>query len=102
MERLKERFLNREKVKNYLGICRKAGYIIIGSDNLKNYDKKMYLILADKNLSKTMIKIVERFPKIETIYVEDLAELVGIENCKIIAIKNHGLVEEIKKYIIGD
>ena len=31
---------NFEKVKGYIGIARKAGYLIIGGDNIKNHKKK--------------------------------------------------------------
>ena len=94
--------MNREKIKNYLGICRKAGYVIIGSDNLKIYDKKLYLIIADSDVSKTTKKVIDKFSQIETVYVENLSELVEIENCKIVAIKNFGLSEEIRKQLRGE
>lgn len=101
-QKLKEKFLNRERVKNYLNICRKAGYLIIGSDKLKSYDKKLYLILVDKSLSNTIQKTLNKFEGIEVIQVENLGQLVSIEKCKIVGIKNLGLSEEIKKGIKGE
>lgn len=96
--------MNREKVKNYLGICRKAGYLIIGADNLKNYDKKMYLLLVDSEVSKTLQKVIDKFVQknIECLLVEKLNQLVEIENCKIVGVKNNGLAIEIIKNIRGE
>ena len=94
--------MDREKIKNYLGICRKAGYAIVGSDKLKNYDKKLYLVIADKDISKTIQKVVDKFNQVETVFIDNLEELVEIENCKIVGIKNFGLSEEIKKQIRGE
>lgn len=96
--------MNREKIKNYLGICRKAGYLIIGADNLKKYDKKMYLILVDCEVSKTMQKIIDKFEEknIECLMVENLNQLVELENCKIVGVKNNGLALEIIKNIRGE
>ena len=94
--------MNREKVKNYLGICHKAGYLIIGSDNLKNYDKKLYLILIDNDNSKTIQKTVSRFSEVEKIEIENLGELLSIASCKVVGIKNFGLSEEIRKGIRGE
>ena len=94
--------MNREKVKSYLGICNKAGYLIIGADKLKTYDKKLYLILTEQESSKTIQKVVSKFQGIETIMVENLSDLVSIENCKLVGIKNFGLSEEIRKGIRGE
>ena len=81
---------NFEKVKGYIGIARKAGYLIIGGDNIKNHKKKLYLVIFDKNSQKNTIKIVENAKKndIIALQVDNLADLTGIENCKIIGIRN--------------
>lgn len=96
--------MNKEKVKNYLGLCRKAGYLIIGGDNLKKYDKKMYLLLVDKEVSKNLQKIINKFDEngVECVLIENLASLVDIENCKIVGVKNNGLALEIIKNIRGE
>ena len=99
-QKLKEKFLNREKIKNYLGLSRKARYLIIGADNLKNYDKKLYLILKDSSSSKTIEKVSQKFKDVETFEVDNLGNLVSIENCKIVGIKNLGLSEEEAHKII--
>ncbi len=92
--------MRRDKIKDYINLALKAGYAVIGSDKLDGYDKKLYLILIDKNSGKCCKKIYENLKKrnIEGYEVESLFELCNI-NCKIIAFKNKGLSDEIKKYI---
>lgn len=92
------------KAKAYLGQARNAGYLIIGSDNLDNYDKKLYLILIDKNAGKSSNKIASRHKEngVEVIFAENLEILSNIKNCKILGIKNKGLSEEIKKNLVKE
>jgi len=86
-----------QKVKNYLGIANQAGYIIIGSDNLDGYDKKLYLILIDKTAGKNSQKIANRHKEkgIPVFEIENLSSLVNIESCKIVGLKNKGISETI-------
>ena len=64
----------------------------------------MYLILVDKEAGKNSKKIATRFNEkgIEVIEISHLGKYVGIDNCKIIGIKNKGISEEIKKYLIKE
>ena len=83
------------KISGYLNICRKANYLIIGADNLKFYNKKLYLICVNSsysnNISKIINKLYEQY-KIPIIALnEDIENHVGIKNCQIIGIKNKGL-----------
>lgn len=91
----------REKLKNYLNIANKAGYLIIGSDKLSNYSKKLYLVIIDKNAGKSSRKIFENLKNKGVLgaEIENLEELVSVEKCMIVALKNYGLSEQIKKYI---
>lgn len=90
-----------EKIKNYLGLARNAGYVIIGSDKLDGYTKKLYLILIDKTAGRSSLKIAKRFQdeNIPVKSVENLGNLIELPTCKIIGIKNKGLSEEILKYL---
>lgn len=85
--------MDKNKVKNYINIANKAGYLIIGSDKLDNYTQKLYLILLDKTAGKSSQKIANRFQEkgIEIKLVEDLSELCDIKTCKIVGIKNKEL-----------
>ena len=104
MTQLRDKFLDRNKLKEYLGICNKAGYLIIGADNLKKYNKKLYLLVVDAMVSKNLQKVIDKFQVIgvQNCLVENLSDLVEIENCKIVGIKNHGLAQEILKNIRGE
>ena len=88
-----------------INICRKAGYPIIGGENIKNNPHKMYLILIDKSSGNSLkreinyLLVSRNIPYLE---VEGLANMVGIENCKAVAIKNKALSDEILKMIKGE
>ncbi len=85
------------KAKGYLNIAHKAGYLIIGSDNLKGYDKKLYLVLIDKTAGKNSNKISSTLTErgVTLKIIENLPELVSIKNCKIVGVKNKQLSEKI-------
>ena len=93
-----------EKIKNYLGLAKKAGYLVIGSDKLDGYKQKLYLILVDKTAGKSSLKIALRHKNdgVEVFEVENLDDLASIQNCKILGIKNNGISQEIKKYLIKE
>ena len=92
-----------DKLKGYFNISHKAGYLIIGSDALKSYTKKLYLIVYDKSAQKNTSKIVERFKEkeIKTIEVDNLEQLTSIKNCKIIRLKNKNLSDMIE-YLLNN
>lgn len=90
--------MDRDKAKNYIDIAHKAGYLIIGSENLAKYNQKIYLILIDKLAGKNCIKIANRFKdKAIIMQVENLNLLSNINSCKLLGIKNKGLSENIIK-----
>ena len=86
-----------EKIKGYLNIAHKAGYLIIGGEKIKDYKKKLYLVIYDEKSLKNTIKIVEKVQNngILTLKVENLSNLVGIDNCKIVGIKNKNISDLI-------
>lgn len=84
------------KVKGYLNISHKGGYLIIGGENLKSYNKKLYSIIYDESALKNTLKILEQYKEsIPIVKVKNLEELSSIKNCKIIGIKNKKLSEII-------
>ncbi len=89
------------KLQGYINISHKAGYLIIGSDALKNYKKKLYLALFDKSAQKNTLKVVEQLKGLEIpiIEVDNLEELTSIKKCKIIGIKNKNLSDLIIKLL---
>lgn len=89
------------KLKGYINISHKAGYLIIGSDALKGYSKKLYLVIYDKTAQKNTLKVIERLKgfNIPIIEVENLEELTSIKKCKIIGLKNKNLSDLILKLL---
>lgn len=93
------------KINGWLSIARKAGYCIIGQDKLASYDKKLYLILLDKNTGKALereMNFLSKEKHIPLFYVDNLAEMLAIENCKVVGIKNKAISENLIKSIKGD
>lgn len=84
-------------LKGYLSIARKAGYMIVGGEKLNNYTKKLYLVLYDRNAQRNTMKIVQKLQEcdINCVEVERLCDIVDIENCKIVGIKNKNLSDII-------
>ena len=90
------------KVGGYLGISRKANYLIIGSDDIKTYNKKMYLIIVSNDCSDNILKIAKNKAiqyNISCIKFNfELSSFIGVDSCKVVGLKNKGLSDEILKY----
>ena len=92
-------------IKGIIGICRKAGYVIIGGENIKNNSQKMYLILVDENSSKSLLRemqFVANLRNIPIVSIKNLEEIVDIKNCKAVAFKNKALSEKIFDLLKGE
>ncbi len=85
------------QLNGYINIAHKAGYLIIGSDKLKGYNKKLYIVIYDTSAQRNTLKVVEEMKNknIPIFAVENLAELTNISNCKIVGIKNKDISEII-------
>lgn len=93
------------KISGLISIARKAGYVIIGKDNLQNYDKKLYVLLMDKSAGSSLareMKFISQTRKIPLLEVENLASMISIENCKAIGIKNKSMSDNIIKCLKGE
>jgi len=93
------------KIDGLISIARKAGFVIIGQDNLKNYDKKLYLLLLDYTAGKSLSREIEFLSKTKNVplfRVENQGEKVGIENCKTLGLKNKAISENISKILKGE
>ncbi len=92
-------------LKGLLNISRKAGYLIIGGENIEKHTQKMFVIVLDEksgNSLKREMTHISNERKIPLLFVQDLEKLIGIENCKAVALKNKALSEEIIKIIKGE
>ena len=98
-----EKSLN--KINGWLSIARKAGYCIIGQDKLLDYDKKLFLIVIDKVAGKSLereMRHLSQEKNLPLIYVENLAQILGIENCKVVGIKNKSISEQLIESLKGE
>ena len=93
--------MNKEKIKGYLNIARKAGYLIIGGEKLEGYTKKLYLILCDTACVLSTVKIANKLKEkgLAVLSIEGLGELLSIPNCKIIGLKNKNISEIIENLL---
>lgn len=93
------------KIQGLISIARKAGFCVIGQDNLKNFEKKLHLILLDKTAGDSLVREMRFLSNKKNcllLEVEKLDSLVSIDNCKVIAIKNKELSEKIVETIKGE
>ena len=93
------------KIQGLISIARKAGFVIIGKEKLATYTKKLYLLLIDKSAGNSLLremKFLSENRDIPLLEIENLAELVSIENCKAIGLKNKALSKKKKKCVKGE
>ncbi len=87
------------KIANILGLARKSGNLIIGSDNLKGYRKKLYLLIVKSTAGKAVLSLAEDLSKktgCEVLNLDiDLTQVLNINNCQIVGIKNKGFADSI-------
>jgi len=87
------------KIKSYLGLSIKSGKIVIGQDRLKDYNKKVHLIVvsptASQNLKDLSLRLKEKFgcELIET--KEDLESLLSRSGCKIVGLTMESLAQAV-------
>ncbi|MBQ8908895.1 MAG: hypothetical protein IJY90_01195 [Clostridia bacterium] len=93
--------MDKEKIKGYLNISRKAGYLIVGGETLDDYKKKLFLVLYDETAGNNTMKIATKLKDrgLKTIAVSNLGELCLISTCKIVGIKNKNISEIIESLI---
>ena len=57
--------MGRSKIETYLGFCLRARKLLLGTDNVENAKRNVYLLMADESLSdnafKILIKAQEKF-----------------------------------------
>lgn len=93
------------RLKGLISIARKAGFVIIGKDNLSVYKKKLYIILVDKSAGNSLLRemnFLSEKREVPVLEVENLAEMVGIDNCKVIGLKNKAMSDSIEKCLKGE
>ena len=88
-----------------INIAKKAGFVIIGGENLSNYTKKLYLLILDNTAGNSLrreMQLLSSKRNLKILNVENLSKIVGIENCKAIGIKNKAFAENIEECLKGE
>ena len=97
---------NLKRANGYINIAQRGGYVIWGTDNLKGYTHKIYLILYREDYGKTIEKTITRFKESGALFIklniDDFNMVVGSKSSKIIAIKNKGISEQIINLLRGE
>lgn len=92
-------------LKGLLNLARKAGFLVIGQDNLLNYSKKLYLLVAEQTAGKALLRQMQFLANkknISLLFLPELGNLIGLQNCKIVGIKNKDFAEKIQNLIKGE
>lgn len=95
------RNLLESKISAYLGFAEKSKGIIFGIDNLKNFRKKIHLIILCNSANDKYFQVAKNtqtFNKNCTILkteIISLSELLHKDNCKIIGIRSQNLSQAI-------
>lgn len=96
--------MDRQKIEGYLNIAKKAGYLLIGGENIENailHKRKIYLVLYEPSIQNNSLKIIRKAEErsILTKSLEGISNYIKIKNCKIIALKNKNLSDIIYNII---
>ena len=93
--------MNKKRIQGLISISKKAGYLIVGTDNLKGYSQKLYLVLYEKESGRNLVKTAQSLkgPNTAVYELENLFDYTNITGCKIVAIKNKGLSDQIQKLL---
>ncbi len=85
------------KIETYIGFAIRKNSVVFGTENIKYYRKKMYLILYTQSLSKNSLEVLrltgERIG-IPIAQIEDYQSL-QMKNCKALAICDKSLANAI-------
>ena len=88
-----------DKIKSYLGLSIKSNSVVIGQDRLKEYNKKVCLLVLSPNASPNLKDLAKRLkgkfncPLIET--KENLEVLIYKEGCKILGLTMESLASAV-------
>ena len=89
------------KILTYLNFAKKSGTIIFGIDNIKASKNKLFCVLLSCDASQNLITSTKNFSETNNISFMQLDgtidELLKTTNCKVIAISNQSLAEQILK-----
>lgn len=90
------------KIETYIGFAIKKGSTVFGVDNIKQYRKKIYLIVYTPDLSHNSLSVLQRICKKKECLLKAIPnyELLGDKNCKALAICDKSLADAITENLM--
>ena len=87
------------KVHSYIGFCKRARKITLGSSAVGTLQSGVYLLLLDKNAAKNSIRYALKYKRKFNcpllVCGDNFEELVGIHNFRLAAIQDKNLADAI-------
>lgn len=96
--------MGKSKIETYLGFCLRAKKLLLGTDNVENAKRNVYLLMADESLSdnafKILIKAQEKFAcpllKCSSGFIGECLHRYGV---KAVAVQDKNLAEAIMENV---
>ena len=87
------------KVQSYIGFCKRARKIVLGSSAIGTLKGGVYLLLLDKNSANNSLRYALKYKRKFNcpllVCGDDFEELVGKQNCRLVAIQDKNLADAI-------
>ena len=87
------------KVESYIGFCKRARKITLGSSAVGTLKSGVYLLLLDSKAAKNSLRYALKFKKKFNcpllVCGDNFEELVGKQNCRLAAIQDKNLADAI-------
>ena len=87
------------KVQSYIGFCKRARKITLGSSAVGTLKSGVYLLLLDSSAAKNSLRYALKFKRKFNcpllVCGENFEELVGKQNCRLAAIQDKNLADAI-------
>ena len=89
------------KVHSYIGFCKRARKIVLGSNAIGTLKGGVYLLLMDRNAAKNSVRYAIKYKKKFNcpllVCGDDFEELIGKSDCRLAAIQDKNLADAILK-----
>ena len=86
--------MEQSRVRSYLGFCKRAGKLTLGTNAARCVRGRVYLLVADRsasaNCQKEIAGLARRF-SCPVVWTDGLGEMVGKEMCKVAAVREEHL-----------
>ena len=87
----------KSKVETYIGFAIKKGSVVLGCDGIKNYRKRMQLLLYTESLSDNSLSVLKEVSARTGCTLVQIADydILKMRNCKALAICDKSLANAI-------